>query len=66
MPNGVLPPNVLVTNSSGHNLHDTDYGNWQGRVGIAYRIRDSTSGFGVVTSTANAPRQVQVALKLPF
>jgi outer membrane receptor protein involved in Fe transport len=49
MPNGVLPANVSVTNSGDRNLHYTDYGNWQGRVGIAYRLRDSTSiraGYG--------------------
>jgi hypothetical protein len=49
MPNAVLPANVTVTNNSDHNLHDTDYGNWQGRLGIAYRVRDSTSiraGYG--------------------
>ncbi|MGB8115033.1 MAG: hypothetical protein WCF22_14725, partial [Candidatus Sulfotelmatobacter sp.] len=49
IPNGVLPANVSVTNNSGRNLHDTDYGNWQGRLGIAYRLRDSTSiraGYG--------------------
>jgi len=49
IPNGVLPANVSVTNNSGRSLHDTDYGNWQGRLGIAYRLRDSTSiraGYG--------------------
>ena len=48
-PNGVLPPNVLVTTHRNGNLHDTDYGNWQGRLGIAYRLRDATSlraGYG--------------------
>ena len=49
MPNGVLPPNVLVTSNSNRSLHNTDYGNWQGRLGIAYRLRDSLSiraGYG--------------------
>jgi outer membrane receptor protein involved in Fe transport len=43
IPNGVLPANVSVTTNSNRNLHDTDYGNWQGRLGIAYRLRNSTS-----------------------
>lgn len=49
IPNGALPANVSVTKNSNRNLHDTDYGNWQGRLGIAYRLRDSTSvraGYG--------------------
>lgn len=49
IPNGVLPANVLVSNHPDHNLHDTDYGNGQGRLGIAYRLGDSTSvraGYG--------------------
>jgi outer membrane receptor protein involved in Fe transport len=49
MPNAILPANVSVTSSSDRNLHYTDYGNWQGRVGIAYRLHDSTSiraGYG--------------------
>jgi outer membrane receptor protein involved in Fe transport len=43
MPNGVLPAKVSVTSNSDRNLHFTDYGNWQGRLGIAYRVQDSTS-----------------------
>ncbi|PYX46400.1 MAG: hypothetical protein DMG79_16520 [Acidobacteria bacterium] len=49
LPNGVLPANVSITKNSNRNLHYTDYGNWQGRLGIAYRLRDSTSvraGYG--------------------
>src|SRR6266853_1151856 len=49
IPNGVLPANVSVTKNSNRNLHYTDYGNWQGRLGIAYRLRDSASvraGYG--------------------
>ena len=49
IPNGVLPANVSVTKDGNRNLHYTDYGNWQGRLGIAYRLRDSTSvrtGYG--------------------
>ena len=49
IPTGVLPANVSVTKNSNRNLHDTDYGNWQGRLGVAYRLRDSTSvraGYG--------------------
>lgn len=46
---GTLPPNVVLTKNGGGNLHDTDYGNWQARVGVAYRLRDTTSiraGYG--------------------
>lgn len=43
LPNGALPANVSVTKNSNRNLHYTDYGNWQGRLGVAYRLRDSTS-----------------------
>ena len=49
IPNGVLPANVLVTSNRDHNLHYTDYGNWQGRMGIAYHPRDGISiraGYG--------------------
>jgi hypothetical protein len=49
IPNGVLPANVFVTKNSNRNLHYTDYGNWQGRFGITYRLRGSTSvrsGYG--------------------
>jgi outer membrane receptor protein involved in Fe transport len=49
IPNGILPPNVLVTKNSGGSLHNADYGNWQPRIGIAYRLRDTTSiraGYG--------------------
>jgi len=49
IPNGVLPANVSVTRNSNRNLHYTDYGDWQARLGIAYRLRDSTSvraGYG--------------------
>jgi len=49
IPSGALPAKVLVTSHRDHNLHDTDYGNWQGRLGVAYRLGDSTSvraGYG--------------------
>lgn len=49
IPNGVLPANVSVTTNRSGNLHHTDYGNWQGRLGVAYRVRDTTSvraGYG--------------------
>jgi outer membrane receptor protein involved in Fe transport len=49
MPNGVLPANVSVTTNSDRSLHYSDYGNWQGRLGIAYRLHDATSvraGYG--------------------
>ncbi|HEY0797244.1 MAG TPA: hypothetical protein VGD64_15845 [Acidisarcina sp.] len=49
IPNGTLPANVLVTNDRHRNLHHTDYGNWQARLGVAYRLRDRASiraGYG--------------------
>jgi len=48
IPNGALPAHVVV-NSNGGNFHHPDYTNWQPRVGIAYRVRDTTSlraGYG--------------------
>ncbi len=48
MPNGVLPANVAVANNSDHSLHDTDYGNWQGRLGThtVFRCRVPRAGYG--------------------
>ena len=43
IPNGVLPAQVVVTKNSNGNLHYTDYSNVQGRLGIAYRLRNTTS-----------------------
>jgi hypothetical protein len=43
IPNGRLPAGVVVTKNSNGNLHYTDYSNIQGRLGMAYRLRDTTS-----------------------
>ena len=43
IPGGTLPDHVAVTKNGNRSLHNTDYGNWQGRVGMAYRIRPATS-----------------------
>lgn len=43
IPGGSLPDHVVVTKNSNHSIHNTDVGNWQGRVGLAYRISDNTS-----------------------
>jgi outer membrane receptor protein involved in Fe transport len=43
IPGGTLATNVVVTKNSNHAIHNTDYGNWQGRVGLAYRVSDNTS-----------------------
>ncbi|MGB8538021.1 MAG: TonB-dependent receptor [Acidobacteriaceae bacterium] len=43
IPGGTLPANVVVTKNSNHGIHNTDTGNWQGRVGLAYRATESTS-----------------------
>lgn len=48
IPNGTLPANVVVNNGGG-NFHRTDYTNWQPRLGLAYRLGDTTSlrtGYG--------------------
>lgn len=38
IPGGALPANILVTGNSTHNLHRTDFSNWQGRLGLAFRF----------------------------
>lgn len=43
IPGGTLPANVVVTKNSNHSIHNTDTGNWQGRVGFAYRASDTTA-----------------------
>ena len=48
LPNGVLPDHVKV-NDRGGSFHHSEYTNWQPRLGVAYRIRNSTSlrgGYG--------------------
>jgi hypothetical protein len=39
----VLPPHVVLSKNRNRSLHYTDYGNWQGRFGIAYRAGLMTS-----------------------
>ncbi len=49
IPGGTLPANVVVTPNKNRTLHNTDYGNWQGRVGLAYQVSPKTSvhaGYG--------------------
>jgi hypothetical protein len=43
IPGGTLPANVTVTKNSNHSLHYTDYNNWQGRLGFAYRLQSTTT-----------------------
>jgi outer membrane receptor protein involved in Fe transport len=48
IPNGTLPAHVEVNANGGH-FHHTDYNDWQPRLGIAYRLLDTTSlraGYG--------------------
>jgi outer membrane receptor protein involved in Fe transport len=48
IPNGTLPAHVALNNDGGH-FHHTDFTNWQPRLGLAYRLRDTTSlrtGYG--------------------
>jgi hypothetical protein len=60
IPGGTLPANVVVSPHSNHALHNTDYGNWQPRVGFAYHPLDKTSvvgGYGRVFDTWNSTTQ---------
>lgn len=43
IPGGTLPANVYVTKNSSRSVHNTDYGNWQGRLGFAYRANPTMS-----------------------
>jgi hypothetical protein len=40
IPGGALPANVVVTTQSNHAIHNTDTGNWQGRLGVSYHLSD--------------------------
>ena len=49
IPGGTLPANVVVTHSKNLSLHQTDFGNWQGRLGAAYHPLEKTTvlaGYG--------------------
>ncbi len=49
IPGGTLPANVVVTPNKNRAMHNTDWNNWQIRLGIAYHVLDKTSvlaGFG--------------------
>jgi hypothetical protein len=49
IPGGTLPTNVVVTPNKSRAMHNTDWSNWQIRLGIAYHVMDKTSvlaGFG--------------------
>jgi hypothetical protein len=43
IPGGTLPPNVVVTAQKNHAIYHNSYDNWQGRFGLAYRLRDTTA-----------------------
>ena len=43
IPGGTLPANVVVTGNDNHGIHNTDYGNWQGRVGFAYKVNNTSA-----------------------
>ena len=43
IPGETLPANVVVTAHSNHAIHNTDTGNWQGRLGVSYRLSDRTA-----------------------
>jgi len=60
IPGGALPANVVVTPYGNHALHNTDYGNWQPRVGFAYHPLNKTTilaGYGRVFDTWNSTTQ---------
>lgn len=46
IPGGTLPANVVVTPHGNRSLHNTDYSNWQPRVGFAYHPRGNLSILG--------------------
>jgi len=49
IPGGTLPANVTVTPHSNHSIYNNDYGDWQGRIGLAYRVFSRTAiraGYG--------------------
>ncbi|MGH9619621.1 MAG: TonB-dependent receptor, partial [Bryobacteraceae bacterium] len=49
IPGGTLPNHVVVTPQSNHAILHNDYGDWQGRFGLAYRLTKNTAlraGYG--------------------
>ena len=49
LPGGVLPQHVVVTPHGNNAIYRNDYGNWQGRFGMALRLTDKTvlrGGYG--------------------
>jgi hypothetical protein len=49
IPGGTLPDHVVVTTHSNHSIYTNDHGDWQPRVGLAYRLTDKTAiraGYG--------------------
>jgi hypothetical protein len=49
IPGGTLPTDVVVTPNASRAIHNTDWSNWQARLGIAYHVMDKTSilaGYG--------------------
>jgi hypothetical protein len=49
LPGGTLPANVTVTDSHNGSIYKNDYGDWQGRLGGAFRVTDKTvvrAGYG--------------------
>lgn len=57
IPGGVLPADVTVTTHSNGSIYSNDHGNWQPRVGLAYRLTDKTAvrlGYGRFYDNWNA------------
>jgi outer membrane receptor protein involved in Fe transport len=49
IPGGTLPAHVTVTPHGNHAIYSNDYGDWQPRAGLAYRLTDKTAlraGYG--------------------
>ena len=49
IPGGTLPQNVTITPHSNYAIFNNDFGDWQGRFGLAYRVTDKTvirGGYG--------------------
>jgi hypothetical protein len=58
---GALPPNVTVTTLGNHAVYHNKYDNWQGRLGLAYRLTDKTAirgGYGRFYDSWNAVIQL--------
>jgi hypothetical protein len=57
IPGGTLPDHVTVTTHSNGSIYSNDHRDWQPRVGLAYRLTDTTAirgGFGIFYDNWNS------------